>query len=82
MDVETALRQMPKAELHLHLEGAVDAATFASLAAKHSLELPPHDEVADLYQYDSLAGVLLVCALVCRSIRTGADVRGVTYECL
>ena len=49
MNVETALRQMPKAELHLHLEGAVDAATFASLAAKHSLELPPHDEVADLY---------------------------------
>ena len=46
---------MPKAELHLHLEGAVDAATFASLAAKHSLELPPHDEVGDLYQYDSLA---------------------------
>ncbi|MXZ53752.1 MAG: adenosine deaminase, partial [Acidimicrobiaceae bacterium] len=63
MDVETALRQMPKAELHLHLEGAVDAATFASLAAKHSLELPPHDEVADLYQYDSLADFLLIYSL-------------------
>lgn len=82
MDVETALRRMPKAELHLHLEGAVDAATFAALAARHKLELPPHDEVADLYQYDSLADFLLIYSLVCRSIRTEADFRRVTYECL
>jgi adenosine deaminase len=82
MDVETALRQMPKAELHLHLEGAVDAATFAELAALHELELPPHDEVAGLYQYDSLADFLLIYSLVCRSIQTEADFRRVTYECL
>ena len=82
MDVETALRQMPKAELHLHLEGAVDAATFAELAAKHDLELPPHDEVADLYQYDSLADFLLIYSLVCSSIQTEEDFRRVTYECL
>ena len=82
MDVDTALRQMPKAELHLHLEGAVDAATFAELAAKHALELPPHDEVADLYQYDSLADFLLIYSLVCRSIQEQDDFRRVTHECL
>ena len=82
MDVETVLRQMPKAELHLHLEGAVDAATFAELAARHKLELPPHDQVADLYQYDSLADFLLIYSLVCRSIQEQADFRRVTYECL
>ena len=82
MDVETALRQMPKAELHLHLEGAVDVGTFAELAAEHGLELPPHDEVADLYQYDSLADFLLVYSLVCLSIRREDDFRRVTRECL
>ena len=82
MDVETALRKMPKAELHLHLEGAVDASTFAELAAHHGLELPPHDRVADLYSYDSLADFLVIYSLVCRSIQTEADFRRVTYECL
>ncbi len=82
MDVETALRKMPKAELHLHLEGAVDASTFAELAAHHGLELPPHDQVADLYSYDSLADFLVIYSLVCRSIQTEADFRRVTYECL
>ncbi len=82
MDVETALRKMPKAELHLHLEGAVDASTFAELAAHHGLELPPHDQVADLYSYDSLADFLVIYSLVCRSIQTEADFRRVTHECL
>ena len=82
MDVETVLRRMPKAELHLHLEGAVDAATFAELAANHGLELPAHEQVADLYEYDSLADFLLVYSLVCRSIQEEADFRRVTYECL
>ena len=82
MDVETVLRRIPKAELHLHLEGAVDAATFAELAANHGLELPAHEQVADLYEYDSLADFLLVYSLVCRSIQEEADFRRVTYECL
>ena len=82
MDVETALRTIPKAELHLHLEGAVDASTFAELTARHRLELPPHQQVADLYTYDSLADFLVIYSLVCRSIQTEADFRRVTYECL
>ena len=82
MDVETALRQMPKAELHLHLEGAVDVGTFAELASEHGLELPAHDEVADLYSYDSLADFLIIYSLVCRSIQREADFRRVTFECL
>lgn len=82
MHIDDALRQMPKAELHLHLEGAVAAATFAELAAKHGLELPPHETTADLYEYDSLADFLLVYSLVSHSIRDRDDFRRVTYECL
>ena len=48
------LRKLPKVELHLHLEGAVDAGTLADLAAAHDVELPAHDDPADLDRYDSL----------------------------
>lgn len=82
MNIDDALRAMPKAELHLHLEGAVDVNTFAELASKHGVELPPHEEVAELYQYDSLADFLLAYSLVCRAVRDRADFQRVTYECL
>lgn len=82
MHVDHALRQMPKTELHLHLEGAVDSATFAELASKHGLELPPHDTPSDLYEYDTLADFLLVYSLVCHAIRDREDFHRVTYECL
>ncbi|SVA11166.1 uncharacterized protein METZ01_LOCUS64020 [marine metagenome] len=82
MHIDDALRRMPKTELHLHLEGAVDSATFAELATKHGLELPPHDKASDLYEYDSLADFLAVYSLVCHSIRDRDDFQRVTYECL
>lgn len=82
MDIDTAISRMPKAELHLHLEGAVDAATFAELAQKHGIELPAYDDPADLYRYDSLVDFLVIYTLVSHSIRDRADFQRVTYECL
>ena len=70
MHIDDALRRMPKTELHLHLEGAVDSATFAELATKHGLELPPHDKASALYEYDSLADFLAVYSLVCHRSHT------------
>jgi len=34
------VRSLPKAELHVHLEGTVDAATLLALATRHGVELP------------------------------------------
>ena len=82
MQLDEALRRMPKAELHLHLEGAVEASTLAELAAKHGLELPEHDRPSELYEYDTLADFLLVYSLVCHAIRDRDDFTRVTYECL
>jgi len=81
-DVRAFLREMPKAELHLHLEGAVSAPTFATLADRHGVELPAFDDPADLYQYDSLVDFLEMYSLVCQSIRDRDDFERVTYECL
>lgn len=82
MDVDSALTQFPKTELHLHLEGAVDATTFAELAAANGIELPAHDEAADLYRYESLVDFLTIYSLVCHAVRSRDDFRRVTYECL
>lgn len=49
-----AVRALPKAELHVHLEGTVDAATLLSLAERHGVE-PPAPTVAGIdrwYRFD------------------------------
>lgn len=38
-----AVRALPKAELHVHLEGTVDAATLLALAERHGVEPPAAD---------------------------------------
>ncbi|MEO1057514.1 MAG: hypothetical protein AAFY28_11425, partial [Actinomycetota bacterium] len=49
-----AVRAMPKAELHVHLEGTVDAPTLLQLADRHGVR-PPADDVEGVeawYQFD------------------------------
>lgn len=82
MNVNDTLRRIPKTELHLHLEGAVAAGTLAQLAMKHRVPLPPHDDPADLYRYETLADFLEIYTIVSHSIRDQDDFRRVTYECL
>ncbi|MFT7474490.1 MAG: adenosine deaminase [Verrucomicrobiales bacterium] len=82
MNVDDALRKMPKTELHVHLEGAVDVNTFAELAKKHHVDLPAHDDPAELYQYDSLVDFLTMYTAVSHAVRDQSDFQRVTYECL
>lgn len=82
MSLETFARKIPKAELHLHLEGAVAAATVADLAKQNGVALPPFDSPAELYQFHDLPTFLVVYNLVCESIRTAADFQRTTFEML
>ena len=82
MDIETYARRVPKAELHLHLEGSVKPETFTALAAKNGVDLPIKEDVRELYVYEDLPAFLTIYDLVCQSIRSIDDFHRITYEAL
>jgi len=75
---------LPKAELHLHLEGAVSPSLLGRLADRHGAPRPAcASDAADGYgQFADLAGFLDVYATVCRLMRSPDDFEDTAYETL
>jgi len=90
------IRSLPKAELHLHLEGTVDPATFSELSRRHPTPLlttnPRYRHLEDsgrlyteegalaLYQYQDFPGFLRAYQAVTERLRDPADYELVTYR--
>lgn len=79
MTLDEALDQLPKVELHCHVEGTMRRATVLDLAAANSIALPTSD-LAELYRYGSLDEFLAVFWLVQSCLRTRGDWARLTYE--
>ena len=71
VDWLTALRALPKVELHCHVEGTMRPSTVVDLARKNNVPLPGGD-VRDMYRYGSLDEFLNVFWLV-QSVLTDRD---------
>ena len=58
--IEDFIRGIPKAELHLHIEGTLEPELMFALAAKHGVKLPyaSVDELRAAYQFDDLQSFL------------------------
>ena len=82
MDIEKFVRSLPKAELHLHLEGAVSATTAIDLAGKHGLATHELKDAAKLFDFPDLETFLKAYDLICSSIVDSDDFHRVTYEML
>jgi aminodeoxyfutalosine deaminase len=70
---------LPKAELHLHLEGAVEPATLLEIQHSHGLTTTLA-EVEALYQYSDFAGFLMSFKNITEHLKTPADYELITYR--
>ena len=73
------IRQLPKAELHLHLEGAVEPATLLELRKQHG-ESATLLETETLYNYTDFASFLMAFKEVSAHLRGPDDYEFVTYR--
>ena len=68
----TAVDALPKAELHLHLEGAIRPETMVALAARHGVKVKLQDVIAR-YTYSDFTGFLEAFKWVTSYLRDPED---------
>lgn len=73
------IRQLPKAELHLHLEGAVEPGTLLELRERHR-ERTTLAEVEALYRYNDFQSFLMAFKAVSEHLRGPDDYEFITYR--
>jgi len=71
---------VPKAELHLHLEGAVQPQTLVELSRRHDAVPLTLEQVEALYRYQDFTGFMMAFKSVAERLRTPEDYELITYE--
>ena len=74
------IRTLPKAELHLHLEGSIEPSTLLELRQRHAIEGASLAEVEQLYNYKDFKGFLSAFKDVTGHLRTPQDYELITYH--
>lgn len=75
-EVRDYVRRLPKAELHLHLEGSITASSLSTLARKYGTELDgisPEKLLEQTFRYEDFCGFLDTFKLVCQHLRKPED---------
>jgi aminodeoxyfutalosine deaminase len=71
---------LPKAELHLHLEGSIQPSTLLELRQRHNMEGASLAEVEQFYNYKDFKGFLSAFKDVTGHLRTPEDYELITYR--
>jgi adenosine deaminase len=80
--LETFVRRMPKAEIHLHLEGSVRPATLLELARRNRIDPPAPDEAGlrEFFRFRDFPHFIEVYIAVCNCLRTPDDFATIVTE--
>jgi len=73
------IQALPKAELHLHLEGTVTPETLAELRQRHG-KANTLSEAQALYQYKDFLGFLMAFKALTEDLQTPEDYELITYR--
>ncbi|MFZ1942957.1 MAG: adenosine deaminase, partial [Acidobacteriaceae bacterium] len=79
-DAQSWIRHLPKAELHLHLEGTIAPETLAELSRQNDAEPLTLDAARALYQYKDFTGFMLAFKAITERLRTPDDYELITYR--
>ena len=83
LDVPAPDTTVPKAELHVHLEGTAPPALIRRLAARHGMPVPEGVFRSDEeFEWSDFLHFLRTYDLAASVIRTAQDYRDVTFEYL
>ncbi|HEX9438939.1 MAG TPA: adenosine deaminase [Roseiflexaceae bacterium] len=80
--LDRLITRMPKAELHLHLEGSITPRTFLELAQRNRVDIPADDEagVTRLFRYQRFHEFLGTFMLLSQALVHGEDFAQAAYE--
>jgi adenosine deaminase/aminodeoxyfutalosine deaminase len=73
------IQSLPKAELHLHLEGSVTAETLVELRRRHGKQ-STQAQAESLYQYRDFNGFLMAFKTLTEDLQTPEDYELITYR--
>ncbi len=82
MDAREFARRMPKAELHVHLEGSIRPATLLELARRNQVKLPAQDVAGlkEYYRFRDFAHFVEVYFTISSCLRNPEDYALIAYE--
>jgi adenosine deaminase/aminodeoxyfutalosine deaminase len=72
-DIRDFIRRLPKAELHLHLEGTITPATLVELSARHDAHPITLPEAEALYRFTDFTGFIEAFKAVTRRLLVPED---------
>lgn len=82
IDAEAWLRGLPKAELHLHLEGSITPETLVELSRKNDTQPLTLDAAKKVYSYTDFPSFLMSFKAVTERLHTPEDYETITYNML
>ncbi|MBN2471970.1 MAG: adenosine deaminase [Anaerolineae bacterium] len=84
MTLTAFIQQMPKVELHVHLEGATRPETLLTLARKHGVALPANsvEGIREWYTFTDFDHFIEIYMVICACIRAPEDIELLAREFL